>query len=147
MITLNWQPLVSQFKLPAQQPGGVWASVFEYVIGPRKLKIVAAGEWDLIVKLKTVGPEGDAQDWDAGTALLLPGVPRGSLIAKIGGGSADKQGTIFPVGQKTVIDLADPSLIGQISPVRGSLFLAMNDEPKNFVKHSGDLTVDIWEAS
>jgi hypothetical protein len=143
---LNWQPLVAQLKVPAQPVGGVWTCALEYVVGPRKIKIAATGSWSVIDKLKVVGPDGDSQDWDSSQALLFPGAARGVLVAKIGGGTSDKVGNIFPVGQKTVIDLTDPSTVSSSPPVRGCLFLAMNDDPKNFVRHSGEIAVDVWEA-
>jgi len=143
MTQPNWRPVASALKIPALPEGGIWSVAVEYVTGPRKLKIAARGRWSVYAG-QDCGPDGDgfAEPVDK---CLATNAPRGSLIAKIGGGTAERSGAILPVGRLTVIELPDPSAAG-VTPVRGPLFLTMNDDPSKFADHSGEIEIDIWEA-
>lgn len=79
--------------------------------------------------------------------LVVPGIPSGCLIARIGGGSldmtADATGTIprilFAVGRVCVFVVPD-NLKG------GPIFLAANDLPEHLNAVTGELRVEIYEA-
>jgi hypothetical protein len=81
--------------------------------------------------------------------LLLASAPRGALIGKIGGGTADvpqpagtedlnaSQPKLFAVGSHCVIEVGTKG---------GPLYLAMNDDLENFTQHEGTLNVKIEES-
>jgi len=85
------------------------------------------------------------------SAMPVAGAPRGALIGRIGGSTADNfppasQGNpvppapyvLFPVGRKCVI--AVPATLV------GSLFLGVNDEQAQMAEVQGSLLVTIYEA-
>jgi hypothetical protein len=144
MTKPNWSELVHGVAVPAR-PAGIWTKVYDYVSGPRRLRFRATGQWKFAAS-KQCGPDGDLS---AGTAGLLQSCPVGSLVAKIGGGTADTAALtavagmptpafIFPVGSFCTIDLP--------SGLSGALFLTMNDstasdDKKGFSVHE-DVNVD-----
>jgi hypothetical protein len=141
----NWRSVVKDYVVPARPEGGLWTIAVEYLIGPRKLKITARGDWSLNGS-RTCGPDGDETASGGIGGCLTDTAPRGCLIGKIGGGTADLKASVLPLGRFAVIELPDPA--GATAPVpRGGLFLTMNDEPSAFSRHEGSLIVDIWEAS
>jgi hypothetical protein len=81
----------------------------------------------------------------AGTPLV-PSAPRGALIARIGGSTADQVAdtatpparVVFSIGRKCVFTVPDKPA--------GSLFLGVNDDPSRMADVSGVLAVDIYEA-
>ncbi len=81
----------------------------------------------------------------AGTPLV-PSAPRGALIARIGGSTADQIAdtalppvrVLFSIGRKCVFTVPDK--------LTGSLFLGVNDDPSRMADVSGMLMVDIYEA-
>lgn len=142
-IHTNWNRILSETPVPALPEAGLWTPVLEFITGPRKYKLAATGIWSL-EEDRPHGPDGDClttQDLDK---CLSASAPRGCLIGKIGGGTADRSGYIFPVGHLTVIEIPDPPV--EKGPGRGALFLTMNDEPARFRAHRGHLHVNIWEA-
>jgi len=141
----SWREIVKDLDVRALPASGLWNVAFGYVSGPRKLKIEAKGTWG-VTPDRPYGPDGDRFSSDAVEKCLCPIVPRGALIAKIGGGTSDRTGFIIAVGSLCTFDLADPAA-PNITPVRGTLFLAMNDEPGKFREHTGNLLATIWEAS
>lgn len=138
-----WQLVESSVRIDARPAGGLWTVAVEYVTGPRKLRIASQGEWQLRGD-QTCGPDGDERASGGSAKCLSESAPRGCLLAKIGGGTADLKGQIVPVGRFAVIELADPATVP--TALHGTLFLTMNDEPAAFQGHGGQLTVDIWEA-
>ena len=141
MTQPSWQEPGESVEVPGRPESGIWTVAIEYVNGPRKLKISASGSWG-ITSERIYGPDGDG--FASGTdQCLVVTAPRGSLIAKIGGGTADLAGTVYPIGRLAVIDLPDAA---GGSPIRGMLFLTMNDDPSRFRDHFGQLTVQIWEG-
>jgi len=158
MITQpNWQPLASGVVVPAR-PIALWTRVVDYVVGPRKLKFVAAqaSSWTLSAA-NIQGPDGDpAQTVNPNALPLLQSALIGALICKIGGSAADNTTPVasavggvpaiptgipvpFAVGSFCIVEL-------QAGQQKGSLFLTMNDAPAQFSQHAGQLTVDIFEA-
>ena len=151
MTQPNWSELVTGVTLPAR-PDGLWTKVCDYVAGPRRLRIRATGIWDLATTpAAPCGPDGNPVSGSTGL-LLLPTALPGSLIAKIGGGTADywvpatgastpatpTSILIFPVGSFCTIDIP--------SAVSGALFLTMNDLPNGFPNHGGGISIDIYES-
>jgi len=151
MTQPNWSELVRGVTLRARSDG-LWTKVWDYVAGPRRLRIVANGRWTLVTNPATqCGPEGNPVSGVAGL-LLLPTALAGSLVAKIGGGTSDywvpaagastpatpTSILIFPVGSFCTIDIPQT--------VSGALFLTMNDAPAGFPNHDGTITVDIYES-
>ncbi len=139
----SWREAVALVEVPARPEGGLWSVAVEYVTGPHKFKISAEGEWGATHE-RLFGPDGDGFTSEGVDRCLVTTAPRGSLIAKIGGGTADRSGTLYPVGRLSVIELPDP---GGSNPVHGTLFLTMNDDPTRFREHAGSVKVRIWEAS
>lgn len=140
MTELNWNPLtLLTDKVPAR-PLGLWTVVVAYVEGPVKIKIEAAGEWQFL-PANSCGPDGHV----VGGLIdgsLIPGAPVGALVAKVGGGTAEKpdseKGVVFAVGRFCVLTLPEGT--------GGALFLTMNDRVAWFQQHSGELTVTVAEA-
>lgn len=91
------------------------------------------------------GPDGHSWSAESLDKCLQGNTGRGALIGKIGGGTADRTGYIFPVGHFTIIEIPENAIAN--GPTRGALFLTMNDEPSRFREHTGDLLVSIWEAA
>ena len=141
MTQPSWRVVAEGLSVPARPEGGMWTLALEYVTGPRKLKIAARGVWRMFGE-KECGPDGEGFG-EAMDKCLASTAARGSLLAKVGGGTADKSGSIFPVGRIAVIELPEPA---SAAAVRGALFLGMNDDPRKFADHSGEIAVDIWEA-
>jgi hypothetical protein len=132
----NWQQLVS-CKVPAK-PSGLWTLAWDYVAGPKKLKLVATGTWNYADKSPCTA-DGNLITAIDKSKCLYADAPVGALIAKLGGSSSGiKDGEIFVVGQLCIKDLSDSS--------KGGLFLTINDELANFADNSGDIDVTIFEA-
>lgn len=152
----NWQPLASGIIVLAR-PNALWTRVVDYIAGPRKLKIVSdpASNWTL-VSGNSPGPDGDpAVPQNANALPLLASALLGALIGKIGGSGADNTAPGPAPGAIQVSPAAtipQPFSVGsfcifELTPAqKGSLFLTMNDAPVAFSQHTGQLTVDIFEA-
>ncbi|HLK67909.1 MAG TPA: hypothetical protein VKU19_30965 [Bryobacteraceae bacterium] len=142
-VQANWSRIVHELALPALPEAGLWTAAIEFIAGPRKYKIAAAGQWEL-EEGRDYGPDGACFGGDIVDKCLNANAPRGCLIGKIGGGTADRTGYIFPVGHLTVIEVPETPVAA--GPGRGTLFLTMNDEPARFPNHRGELRINIWEA-
>jgi hypothetical protein len=137
----SWQQLkLGQADIPAKCVG-LWTQVCEYVEGPVQLKVKATGSWTYS-EGRGCGPDGDTK-LGFSQDVLLANVPRGALIAKVGGSTADKpDGTkqlVFAVGSECVITLEATN--------KGALFMTMNDDMSQFTGHDGKVTVEVWEWS
>ena len=150
MTNPSWRK-IDLVKVPAK-PDGLWTMVVEHITGPRllRLKVSDKDKADALVPMKwnrtsteQCGADGQMKTC---TNALLPLAPCGSLIAKIGGSTADMpeaQGVysgrkVFTVGTYCVVLLANTDT--------GGLFLTMNDAPESFNQHALDLYVLIEEA-
>ena len=138
----------------AAKPDGLWSMVVEHIAGPRLLRfrvldIDDAGapapvEWQIAPGVLCKG-NGDLRE-AADKASLIATAPRGSLIGKLGGSTADlpeAQGAyngskVFTVGSYCVVSLSSNDM--------GALFLTMNDAPESFKDHDLELLVLIEEA-
>lgn len=134
MTTPKWASLVSNHDVVATTEA-LWVKVSDYIRGPRRLRIQAAGEWNY-TEQKTCGPDGNAAEGLPEKGLLATAAV-GCLIAKVGGSAGDTgaAGKIFAAGSYAIVEIA--------ADAQGALFLGMNDVPQNFDGHSGYLTVDI----
>jgi hypothetical protein len=144
MTKPNWSELVKGAVVPAN-PTGIWTSVYDYVAAPRRLRFRATGKWDIAGT--PCGPDGNPSMDKGG---LLPGALNGSLIGKIGGGTADSSvpaaGTPAPAGSPFFFPVGSFCTIDLPTGVSGALFLTINDSPSGFSKHGGGITVDIDES-
>lgn len=135
-----WQALeLIKNKVPAK-PDGLWTIVYWYLEGPMKLKLQATGQWEYS-PAKKCSPDGGRSAGLLQDSLVLS-APVGALIGKIGGSTADKpdptKQLVFTVGSTCVILLDDKT--------KGALFLTMNDQVSRFDDHSGEISVEAWEA-
>lgn len=144
MTKPNWSELVKGAVVPAN-PAGIWTSVYDYVAAPRRLRFRATGKWEIAGTV--CGADGNQS---AGAGGLLPGALNGSLIGKIGGGTADSSvpaaGTPAPAGSPFFFAVGSFCAIDLPTGVSGALFLTINDAPSGFSKHGGSITVDIDES-
>jgi len=103
--------------------------------------VKATGEWKYAEDRKC-GPDGDTT-LGFPQEVLLANVPRGALIAKVGGSTADKPDAtkqlVFAVGSECVVSLSSAN--------RGPLFMIMNDDISQFEGHDGSLKVEVWTWS
>jgi hypothetical protein len=67
--------------------------------------------------------------------LVCPNAPRGALIAKFGGGTADNGGAIVGIGRYCIIQITQ-NLVGPV-------YLGANDLPEAMAKIDGQMEVDI----
>ena len=138
MTQPNWNEMVKD-KAVAANPNLLWVRVCDYIRGPRKIMIKAEGTWNYDSRA-ACGPDGNPGEGFS-DANLHDSALRGCLIAKVGGsaGETPGKGKIQAVGSFCSFEIG--------ADAAGALYLAMNDAPKNFYKHSGTLTVTISEAS
>jgi hypothetical protein len=122
MSDFIWRPaIVGAVKVPNPQ-AAVWTPALDYLAPNRLYRIKvkdAAAKWELEGAV-ACGPDGLDVPPRSGDPVC-PGSPYGVLIGKIGGGTADKSGTIFPIGRYCVYKITDP-----VKP--GPLYLGVNDQ-------------------
>jgi hypothetical protein len=145
MTKPNWTPLVGGVSVPAN-PVGFWTKVYDYVSAPRRLRIVARGSWNMGA-LKC-GPDGDLASGGGG---LVGSALVGSLIAKIGGGTADfampsAAAPTLPVGSPLIFPVGSFCTIDLPQGASGALFLTINNIATAFPHHGGAVNVDIDES-
>jgi hypothetical protein len=133
----NWDTVAD--KKVAAPKDFIWVLVVDYIRGPRKLKFEATGSWTYEAGV-TCGPDGAPREGFHNSNLHKSAL-RGCLLAKIGGSPGDTPGSdkIWAVGSYSVIEISDQ--------VSGGLFVSMNDDPRRFPLHDGEIQVKISEAS
>jgi hypothetical protein len=160
MARPSWKDLV-RVRVSAQ-PEGLWNMVVPYVYGPRLLQLTVVAKddkgkdvskkWKLSGTEEECSPDGSLEN---GTpqqqSLLVSTAPRGAMVGKIGGSTADlpdtsPAGAAGPYAGRKVFVSGTYTVVGLASTDCGPLFLTMNDSPKGFCNHSGDLWVLIEEA-
>jgi hypothetical protein len=151
MTTPSWRE-IKWARVPAR-PDGLWNMIVEHIAGPRLLRISVkdldkdknpvAVKWKLAAA-EECGANGIIKT-AAHTGALNTSAPRGALIAKVGGSTADLADATavaarrtFTVGAYCVVSLEKTDT--------GPLFLTMNDDPDSFSNHDGELLVLIEEA-
>jgi hypothetical protein len=91
------------------------------------------------------GPDGDRAT-GAKAGMICCTAAYGALIGKIGGSTGDLPDTTLgntsPYGSKKVFAVGTDAIVALPGAGDGGpLFLSMNDMPKDFPKHSGELLV------
>jgi len=156
MTQPDWKPLQSGIVVLAR-PAALWTRAVDYVAGVRKLKItVATGLVWTAVAGANVGADGDpGLPQNPNAPPLLPSALIGALIGKIGGSAADNTAPVVTIpgspatagtGVPTPFSVGSFCIIELTAGQKGSLFLTMNDAPAAFGGHTGQLTVDLYEA-
>jgi len=107
--------------ITAPQPeGSVWTPALDYLLAKRIYRLKAKGTWTVGEAKKECGPDGIDTPEKRTQDLICNGSPFGSLIAKVGGSTADRTGFIFAVGRHCVFQIAEDAKTGP-------LFLGAND--------------------
>ena len=136
MPSPNWSEVASvQIQAPRWE---LWVRVMDFVRGPRRIRIEASGRWYLEYDMYC-GPDGRTDDGFDEKSLHKAAL-RGCLLAKIGGSAGDTpgDGLMKAVGSYCVFEIG--------ADMSGALFVTMNDRPERFYKHSGELTVTVYDA-
>lgn len=158
MTSPSWSELV-RVKVAAQ-PDGLWNLVFDYVSGPRLLRIKVVDQDDkknnVPVKWKPTtddvcGANGLLKPAKSDkTTFLVSTAPFGALVGKIGGSTADlpdaSSGSAGPWTGRKVFAVGNYTVVGLSKDDCGPLFLTINDSPDGFCDNSKDLWVLIEEA-
>jgi len=101
------------------------------------LKIVAEGEWAYSTNFANpCSANGDLNAVIDSKKCIHEKSPVGALIGKIGGSAADKDVTVFTVGEFCVHKIEDQTA--------GPLFLTINDTWNGFEDNAGELTVIVY---
>ena len=142
-----------KIKIPAR-PSGLWTKVADFVPARQKLKLKVLGDapmWTYDPDKACCGAEGATGASVTGT--LAPWALAGCLVGKVGGSASDittppaAAGASGVIGPSLFVFAVGGFCIVQVpDTISGALFLAMNDSPPNFQKHSGELTVEIHSA-
>ena len=136
MPSPNWNDIVSlQIQAPRWE---LWVRVADFVRGPRRMRIEASGRWYLDYDT-SCGPDGRTDD-GLDEKNLHKSALRGCLLAKVGGSAGDTpgDGKVLAVGSYCVFEIG--------AEVSGALFVTMNDRAELFYKHSGTMTVAVYDA-
>jgi hypothetical protein len=151
-MTIVWQTLgwTRVFACPA----GFWTLAQEYVPGSRLLRIRTLRHdqhnrpipmaWNPSTEIQC-GPDGD-HTAGSKAGMICGAAAYGALIGKIGGSTGDlpdtTPGNLSPYGSKKVFAVGTDAIVALPAVGDGGpLFLSMNDVPKDFPKHSGELLV------
>jgi hypothetical protein len=131
-----WRKLKT-IKVPDPQ-GAAWTPALDFMISKRmyRLQVKSGNQWSLDGAAGACTSDGYDGGLPRNGDPVCPGSPLGSLIAKIGGSTADKVGIIFAVGRYCVYQATDDTKIG-------SLYLGANDLPPGMTKVAGQIEVDI----
>jgi hypothetical protein len=143
---------IADVKVP--ENGKQWTLAVEILTVGRlmKIEVPAADTCTPQGFAAACSADGDFSGTARGTNPAPPGTqllsiaPRGALIARIGGSTADQtidasdkpSRLIFSIGRKCIFTVP--------SAPTGSLFLAVNDDPARMADVTGQLTVAIHEA-
>jgi hypothetical protein len=133
-MTTLWKETTTGITIPAR-PKGIWTLAHDFVEGPAVIKVEAVGTWSYTPGVACEA-DGDLNGLLNGGALLVPGAPVGSLVAKVGGSSAgDTDGVVRVIGQVGYITLD--------AKTSGPVFLTINDDKTGLRDNAGQLTVTI----
>ena len=151
-------------------PGSLWRLAHEYVQGPRLLRLrVLNADNRPAIDPATGNPVADASgnspQWGKDdnactpdgaptnppkdTVLLCSKAPRGALVAKLGGSSADHPDTAAnsqPYGSRKVFAVGSYCVILVAKDDSGPLFLTRNETLDAFREDMGELKILIEEA-
>jgi hypothetical protein len=130
-----WRPIVT-LKVPEVKT--VWTPALDYLVPNRLYRILVKdgkATWTLHGSKSDCGPDGLHVLPRTGDPICASS-PYGALIGKIGGGTADKLGTIFSIGRYCVYRITDP-----VKP--GPLYLGVNDQYESMTEVAGQIEVAI----
>lgn len=118
-----------------------WTPALDLIIPRRyyRLWVKPDSKWNVEGLVEDCTADGMDLASPTGVSRVLPEAPIGALIAKIGGGTADRFGIIFSVGRYCIYQLMDESKAG-------GLYLGANHLLLNTFKISGQLEVEIEVA-
>jgi hypothetical protein len=139
MSDLIWRPItVAPVKIPDPQ-ASAWTPFHDYFAPNRfyRIKVKTGGTWTLN-GAAACGPDGIDIPPRSGDPVC-PGTPYGALIGKIGGGTADKSGLIFPIGRYCIYQITDVTKAGP-------LYLGANDKYEWMTKVAGQIEVELEVA-
>lgn len=134
MTPLQWSTIVANMQIAAQPNGGLWTSVHEFLPPGTLVRVLARGSWSYSRQMGQCGPDGDRTSFISPQQCLTKDALVGALICKVGGGTADVKGTIFPAGNQVIFAVPEPG---------GGLFMTINDEVAGFDDNSGNMTVNV----
>jgi hypothetical protein len=136
MSEFIWRKLKT-VEVPEAQ-GLIWTPALDYLIPKRmyRLRAISAKQWTLDSAPSSCPPDGYDIGLPRNADPLCNGSPFGALIAKVGGGTADRSGIIFAVGRYCIYQPADDSKTGP-------LYLGANDLPSAMSKVTGQIEVEI----
>ena len=99
----RWQNLPT-FERTNLRVTGLWLQVVELLPRNRIIRLVASGSWPDQIRAGACDPEGLLGFNLSPDQLILSDSPPGSLVAKIGGSTANKKdGTLLAVGTYAVV--------------------------------------------
>ena len=116
------------------QPVGLWTPVYEYLPPGTMVRILAWDAWSYSGQMAQCGPDGHRLSFVSPQNCITKDAPVGALICKVGGGTADVKGTIFPAGSASIFTVPDGG---------GGLFMTINDELAGFDDNAGEVTVSV----
>ncbi len=139
MSEFIWRKL-KVIKVPNPQ-NVTWTPALDLIIPKRyyRLWVKPDSKWNVEGLVEECTADGMDIESPPGASRVLQEVPIGALIAKIGGGTADRSGIMFSVGRYCIYQLADESKTG-------CLYLGVNHFLASTFKISGQLEVEIEVA-
>lgn len=133
MTPIQWNTIISNMQITSQ-PAGLWTQVLDFLPAGSVLRIMAWGTWSYSGQTGSCGPDGHKVSFVSPQRCLTKDAPAGALLCKVGGGTADLKGSIFPVGTASYITVPEAG---------GALFMTINDEMGGFDDNTGALTVTV----
>jgi hypothetical protein len=133
MTPIQWNTIIASMAITSQ-PAGLWTPVIEYLPGGTLVRVMAWGTWSYSGQIPDCGPDGHRVSFIPPQRCLSKDAQVGALICKVGGGTGDLKGTVFPVGSLSIFTVPDGG---------GALFMTINDEIGGFDDNLGQITVSI----
>ncbi len=134
MTPIRWNTIVANMRITAR-PVGLWTPVFEYLPPGTMVRVLASGAWFYSGQMASCGPDGHRTSFISPSNCLTKDAPVGALLCKVGGGTADLKGAIFPVGSQSIFTVPKDG--------DGGLYMTINDEMAGFDDNSGEVTVSV----
>lgn len=132
-MLIQWNTIVANMTIVAL-PSGLWTLVHEYLPANTMVRVIAWGAWSYSGQMGMCSPDGHRASFISPDRCLCKDALVGSLICKIGGGTADLRGTIVPAGSQAIFTVPEGG---------GSLYMTINDEAAGFEDNSGFVAVDV----
>lgn len=155
-------------RKPSEEPSR-WTLALELAPAGKLLKIEVTGDtegnkrtWTPSSFTKSCSADGDIvgdalkPNTKAPSAMPVPGAPRGALVGRIGGSTADDLPLVSAPGTAAAIPAPPPTVVlfsvgrqcvfSVPSTPLGSLYLGVNDEQSQMAGVQGPLLVTIYES-